>query len=57
MCEQRSHKPHRLLNRRLTYIDNLSKQHIGISTVGLCLIGYLDFIGPSHLIVTTLWGN
>jgi hypothetical protein len=48
-------KSRRLLNRTITYIGNLSKQHIGISIVGLCLIGNLVFIGLLPLIVRSVW--
>lgn len=50
MCSQHIQKPRRLLNRKFTYIGNLSKQHIGISIVDSLLMG--NFYS---LLVTSVW--
>lgn len=48
---------HRLLNRTITYIGNLSKQFIGISIVDSLLIDTLVFIGFLSLIVRNVREN
>lgn len=50
MCKQATPNPHSSLYKTETCIGNLPIQHIGISTVGFCLIGNLY-----SLLVTTPW--
>ena len=53
-------RPHRLLDRTIIYIGNLSKQFIGISIVGSLLIDSLVFIGFNSLIAKSVresYGN
>lgn len=52
MCDRYNHKPLRFLYSIEPYIGNLPKQLIGISTVGLSLIGDLY-----SLLVTSVWGK